>query len=328
MPGRKYTAGTQYRYGFNGKENDNEVKGEGNQQDYGMRVYDPRLGKFLSVDPLYKEYPWNSTYAFAENSPIKFIDLDGLEKAKHWYDYDFNDIINWAGNQKWSDFKHGKGDTYEAVDAINRTVNPVGIVTTNGYSVATGQDLITGMPSSRIDAAGNLIIAGIFHQSGVKLTAPTAAMQVEKHMAVNAAVMDGLPKTPIRGISAKSTQSQVGGEFGSQAYTLNKGEINLTNRNVTNGTFDFVVTNDGKLVIGQGHYNLSGQASEVRAAGQMRIVKGKVMDINNSSGHYKPTVEEASKAGDILKEIGVDVSRTNLNLYNNEGVKIVTKKLQ
>ncbi len=41
-----------YRYGFNGKENDNEVKGEGNQQDYGFRIYDPRLGRFLSVDPL------------------------------------------------------------------------------------------------------------------------------------------------------------------------------------------------------------------------------------------------------------------------------------
>ncbi|MEZ2442984.1 RHS repeat-associated core domain-containing protein [Chitinophaga sp. RCC_12] len=46
-----------YRYGFNGKENDNEVKGEGNQQDYGMRIYDPRLGRFLSVDPLTKGYP-------------------------------------------------------------------------------------------------------------------------------------------------------------------------------------------------------------------------------------------------------------------------------
>jgi hypothetical protein len=35
-----------YRYGFNGKENDNEVKGAGNQQDYGMRIYDPRWGSF------------------------------------------------------------------------------------------------------------------------------------------------------------------------------------------------------------------------------------------------------------------------------------------
>jgi hypothetical protein len=45
MPGRTYTAAS-YKYGFNGKENDNEVKGEGNQQDYGMRIYDPRLGRF------------------------------------------------------------------------------------------------------------------------------------------------------------------------------------------------------------------------------------------------------------------------------------------
>jgi len=80
QPGRKYSSGSQYRYGFNGKENDNDVKGEGNQQDYGMRIYDTRLGKFLSVDPLSKEYPWNSTYAFAENDVLRNVDLDGLEK--------------------------------------------------------------------------------------------------------------------------------------------------------------------------------------------------------------------------------------------------------
>jgi RHS repeat-associated protein len=69
-----------YRYGFNGKENDNEIKGEGNQQDYGMRIYDPRIARFLSVDPLTQSYPNLSPYPFAENSPIKFIDLDGAEK--------------------------------------------------------------------------------------------------------------------------------------------------------------------------------------------------------------------------------------------------------
>ena len=82
QPGRKYSAaGTGYRYGFNGKENDNEVKGEGNQQDYGMRIYDPRLGKFLSVDPISNEYPWNSPYSFAECDPINYVDLDGLERG-------------------------------------------------------------------------------------------------------------------------------------------------------------------------------------------------------------------------------------------------------
>jgi RHS repeat-associated protein len=65
MPGRRFSAGTGYRYGFNGKENDNDVKGEGNQQDYGMRIYDPRLGRFLSVDPLAKKYVKLSPYQFA-----------------------------------------------------------------------------------------------------------------------------------------------------------------------------------------------------------------------------------------------------------------------
>jgi len=79
MPGRTYSAQTSYRYGFNGKENDNEVKGEGNQQDYGMRIYDPRIGKFLSVDPLTKNYPELTPYQFASNRPIDGSDLDGKE---------------------------------------------------------------------------------------------------------------------------------------------------------------------------------------------------------------------------------------------------------
>jgi RHS repeat-associated protein len=78
QPGRSYSAGG-YRYGFNGKENDNEVKGEGSQQDYGMRIYDPRLGKFISLDPLTKTYPSLTPYQFASNSPIKCIDIDGME---------------------------------------------------------------------------------------------------------------------------------------------------------------------------------------------------------------------------------------------------------
>jgi RHS repeat-associated protein len=83
MPGRRFVAqnSNAYRYGFNGKENDNDVKGEGNQQDYGMRVYDPRLGKFLSVDPIAKQYPELTPYQFASNRPIDGIDLDGLEFA-------------------------------------------------------------------------------------------------------------------------------------------------------------------------------------------------------------------------------------------------------
>ena len=80
MPHRSYASTANYRFGFNGKENDNESKGLGNQQDYGNRIYDPRLGKFLSVDPLSTNFPWYTPYQFAGDKPIIAIDLDGLEE--------------------------------------------------------------------------------------------------------------------------------------------------------------------------------------------------------------------------------------------------------
>jgi len=81
MPGRTFTVGSSYRYGFNGKEKDDEVKNkEGTQLDYGMRIYDTRLGRFLSEDPLRKDYPELTPYQFSGNSPITFTDRDGEEQ--------------------------------------------------------------------------------------------------------------------------------------------------------------------------------------------------------------------------------------------------------
>jgi RHS repeat-associated protein len=76
---RSYTSDT-YRFGFNGKEKDDDVNGDGNCYDYGFRIYNSRLGKFLSVDPLFKSYPWYTPYQFSGNKPVRFIDLDGLEE--------------------------------------------------------------------------------------------------------------------------------------------------------------------------------------------------------------------------------------------------------
>ena len=46
---------------------------------YQYRIHDARLGRFLSRDPLAKEFAWNSPYAFSENRVIDGIDLEGLE---------------------------------------------------------------------------------------------------------------------------------------------------------------------------------------------------------------------------------------------------------
>lgn len=78
MPGRKFNSG-DYKYGFNGKEKDDETYGGGNAYDFGGRMLDPRLGRWLSVDPLAGKYPNISPYAFAINTPISAIDPDGKD---------------------------------------------------------------------------------------------------------------------------------------------------------------------------------------------------------------------------------------------------------
>ena len=69
----------EYRYFFNGQEGDNEVFGEVALHAFEYRMHDTRLGRFWSVDPLAAKYPWNSTYAFAENRVVDGRELEGLE---------------------------------------------------------------------------------------------------------------------------------------------------------------------------------------------------------------------------------------------------------
>ncbi len=78
LPNRSGSVGS-YRYGFQGQEKDDEVKGEGNSINYRFRMHDPRVGRFFAVDPLTKEYPYYSPYAFSGNRIIDMIELEGLE---------------------------------------------------------------------------------------------------------------------------------------------------------------------------------------------------------------------------------------------------------
>ncbi|MEA3392694.1 MAG: hypothetical protein U9Q91_06915, partial [Candidatus Marinimicrobia bacterium] len=68
-----------YRFGFQGQETDNEIKGNGNSINFKYRMHDPRIGRFFAVDPLTAKYPHNSPYAFSENRVIDAIELEGLE---------------------------------------------------------------------------------------------------------------------------------------------------------------------------------------------------------------------------------------------------------
>ena len=100
-----------YRYGFQGQEKDDEVKGEGNSVNYTYRMHDPRLGRFFAVDPLAAKYPHNSVYAFSENMVIHMIELEGLEATppKQVWDYSDENTSVSMGTVDYANgvFKHG-----------------------------------------------------------------------------------------------------------------------------------------------------------------------------------------------------------------------------
>jgi RHS repeat-associated protein len=79
LVGRKFTqANVGYRFGFNGKEHDDEIAGVGNSIHYEFREYDPRIGRFKSIDPRSHDYAWQSPYVYHRNNPINAIDYMGL----------------------------------------------------------------------------------------------------------------------------------------------------------------------------------------------------------------------------------------------------------
>ena len=106
---------SEYRFGFNGKENDTDFGSH--IQDYGFRLYSAAEARFLSVDPLADSYPWNSVYSFAEGSPIENIDLDGLEKYNYrlLLDKDGKTVIGVEVAEEASWLWRGWGDQHRII---------------------------------------------------------------------------------------------------------------------------------------------------------------------------------------------------------------------
>jgi len=77
LSGRNFTlTGAQKsRFGYQGSEMDNEVKGEGNSYTTHYRMLDPRLGRWMSIDPVTQ--PWQSPYTSMDNNPILLNDPMG-----------------------------------------------------------------------------------------------------------------------------------------------------------------------------------------------------------------------------------------------------------
>lgn len=135
MPGRSLNP-DRMRFTFNGKELDDKEWG---MQDYGMRIYDNQVGRFLSFDPIASDYPELTPYQFSSNTPIEATDLDGLEKesikAKTPYGFDLTiDVVTSSDNVNIQIRPHTPVPVHtRPIESVSRSI----VVGPEGNGVAT-----------------------------------------------------------------------------------------------------------------------------------------------------------------------------------------------
>ncbi len=79
IPGRSYSSGSPYRCDYQGKEKD----GETGFNNFDLRMYDARLGRWFNPDPMHQYF---SSYLAMGNNPVSFIDPSG--------GYDEDDVMH------------------------------------------------------------------------------------------------------------------------------------------------------------------------------------------------------------------------------------------
>lgn len=70
------------KFKYNGKELNTEF--DLNWYDYGARMYDPTIGKWNAVDPMSEIYQSQSSYHYALNNPVRFLDPNGMYSTEEW----------------------------------------------------------------------------------------------------------------------------------------------------------------------------------------------------------------------------------------------------
>jgi len=360
-----------YRYGFQGQEMDDEIKGKGNSVNYKYRMHDPRIGRFFAIDPLAPKYPHNSPYAFSENRVIDGLELEGLE-VQVFQSFDLTKTyvaeLGPASNAEIENYARSIGATYNGFIVGNGATNPEKLQTTiynnEGQRVDEITDIVKKPGGGATGEMSSISSVGGYDCNGIPCSASLKKHQVSNlleksqlgdfgkigegigigsKVAAEALVIEWtLGKLTYYGFKAFSALSKTKRLSNAVTPSINTAEMGLIKNKLpvsvegklhgefingklvmvgdakAAGEFDFIVTAEGKTLIGSKHSYLSG-GRDVQAAGTLKFRDGNIVNVSNASGHYMPTEAQAAEFLRILENSGVNVEKAHLIIYGEEG---------
>jgi RHS repeat-associated protein len=115
---------------YNGKEYFDE--GGLDWLDYGLRNYDPQVGRFVEMDPLMDHYSYLSPYQYAGNDPIANIDKNGMGI----FDV-VDDAVEGTG-----DAVEGAGDVVQSTKAVSQVADIAMTVRSTVTVVSTAEQVL------------------------------------------------------------------------------------------------------------------------------------------------------------------------------------------
>jgi RHS repeat-associated protein len=249
LVGRTFRANSNYRYGFQGQEKDDEIKGEGNLINYAFRIYDSRIGRFLSIDPITEKYPFYSPYHFSSNQPIHASEFEGLEST---FDLNLPSSPEFVDESHWKfDPTHKDPNSYKWADVNgNKLYWTQGQKDQNGNAVKgwTGKDHyhFEDARGRRYNAAGNLAKAK--GASDAHLT-PGTQTSIKVKVSVTTTEVNGVAATTTKTTPTPQTGMQkINGTLKSVFVVA---DLASTVTGIVTGDPDAVINQFGGAQVGQ-----------------------------------------------------------------------------
>jgi hypothetical protein len=103
------------------------------------RMHDSRVGRFFAIDPLFRDFPWNSPFAFSENRVLDSFEYEGCERV----------AISGASIPSQYDKPEGDGSTAYISNHVKtfekQTIRLKQLYGYHPYQVLTGKDFINSL---------------------------------------------------------------------------------------------------------------------------------------------------------------------------------------